>query len=807
MPEGTARRQVVNPLEDPTAQRIRIPQSRRTAIRPVQVAGLDRELKQLDSVFGGLSDTFAQWQTDLNNQATLAGEMLHQAGASVEQAQASGNKHTVAGFKAMQREAGAHQWFQQQVSDIEEKNHTLSPEEYAEELHKSYRGMQAQLGSDPAGKAELHEMSKKFFPELITKHVEKHTEWSGEQNSTQYSNVLISAAASGDTKRVSELLGSNPGLTPDRWRSSITDALTASLDADDTSIMDMLQGEGVMARLGFTPREQEKITKAQRAYENRQQDAYDSSVTAGLLNARLKLQQGGSIQEFEQTVLGIAAAKDKPDKWVQMIMNKGMNTHLANAKKAISDAEGVVKERTTSIIMSPQFQTEIQKILVAQMTGELGGEQAQIAIQELAKQAGVPVRAVDGYSKSVRSTERRLINDQIKAGQADAKKAVILQEKRTAGKRAAINRSGLPKDEAGKAAYLEESFKQAIEVVQADPAIAEDQKVNAAQRVYTQRLLNDDIVPPELQQKLTALGRIGLPGEADASEEQFMDAMKWGLYVKDIAGDAGVSKVMSDKEAMVFRQVQKMDIHDQSDTQDALSAARAVVGRWTENAEVDKLPDATVENIQDFIEDSDIGGDPGSLPFAAEASVYSTALKNNPYLINDVQEEFLRQRALTPGADKEALMEQAVNNVRNDGSFVLGNYMSKGGKPNYYEDTYGSVNIRTDEDLNAAVVDFLADKGPETWKGFYNSFEISSPWDSLVDKARVAEGGVPPMHVVIDPLSGVMQVDVFKDKNYTERLGRPIFIDPKAIGQHYDDVLLAPPEDSVFDIFPTKGAR
>jgi lysozyme family protein len=223
------------------------------------VAGYDtsrigESQRAIAQLLGTASTIYTNYMEKKKDQWELDGKLAYAQGKTEDEIRASGNKYTLGGFMTMNVRTSANDFYQNSLQQIDTTDKTIDPTEYRTKLSKSYADLSDKVSSsnDPFVKQLLAASAEETMPKLVEAQTKAHNTWRENETFTSYSNMLVSEGLKTDpmTKENGDSLDHlreilHPevsGLSPERHREAVTNALKITLDAKDFRLQRAIAG-------------------------------------------------------------------------------------------------------------------------------------------------------------------------------------------------------------------------------------------------------------------------------------------------------------------------------------------------------------------------------------------------------------------------------------------------------------------------------------------------------------------------------------------------------------------------------------
>lgn len=215
-----------------------------------QVGEGQRVIAKLLGDSAGLLDKYVesnrqQWELD--------GKMAYAQGTAEEDIRKAGNKYTMAGFLTMKTQVAANQFYEQELTDINDKYREANPEQYRQDLSARFKQMSQGLGNDPFVQRLLGAGAAETFPKLVAQQTKTNNAWREEQTVNSASDMIISGATLKDPqnpnggKTAQELRDLTKTATdqitnPDLKKKVVANALRQTLEMGDLRYANAMAG-------------------------------------------------------------------------------------------------------------------------------------------------------------------------------------------------------------------------------------------------------------------------------------------------------------------------------------------------------------------------------------------------------------------------------------------------------------------------------------------------------------------------------------------------------------------------------------
>jgi len=217
--------------------------------------------RAIANLLGKASTIYNDYLEKKKDQWELDGKLAYAQGKTEDEIRATGNKYTLGGFMTMNVRASANDFYQNALTEIDTNDKTLDPSAYRQKLSKSYSEMSDKISSssDPFVKQLLAASAEDTMPKLVEAQTKAHNGWRENETFNSYTNMLVSEGLKTDPEsstngasldHLREIL--NPqmsGLSPERHREAVTNALKLTMDAKDFRLRDAVAGSDVQQAL------------------------------------------------------------------------------------------------------------------------------------------------------------------------------------------------------------------------------------------------------------------------------------------------------------------------------------------------------------------------------------------------------------------------------------------------------------------------------------------------------------------------------------------------------------------------------
>lgn len=213
--------------------------------------------RAIANLLGKASTIYDNYLEKKKDQWELDGKLAYAQGKTEDEIRATGNQYTLGGFLTMNVRTSANDFYQNSLNQIDTTDKTLDPSEYRANLSKSYAEMSDRISSsnDPFVKQLLAASAEDTMPKLVEAQTKAHNTWKEGETFNGYTNMLVSEGLKTDPEsqtngasleHLRQLL--NPemsGLSPERHREAVTNALKVTMDQKDFRLRDAIAGTDI----------------------------------------------------------------------------------------------------------------------------------------------------------------------------------------------------------------------------------------------------------------------------------------------------------------------------------------------------------------------------------------------------------------------------------------------------------------------------------------------------------------------------------------------------------------------------------
>ena len=187
----------------------------------------------------------------------VRGQMLAAQGKTKEELlQAGESTTTMQGYRTMQAATAVQAWQEQHLLDIEREKKKMSPDDYREELSKSFSSM---LTDDEDYNLIMTAAAAKYMPALTAQQMKANSAYTYGETIKSYTDLLVQTAISdGD---IASVIKSPTGLSTDDQQKAIVEAAARAAERGNTRLLSELgvplTPQGTAGQLGHVSAQKE----------------------------------------------------------------------------------------------------------------------------------------------------------------------------------------------------------------------------------------------------------------------------------------------------------------------------------------------------------------------------------------------------------------------------------------------------------------------------------------------------------------------------------------------------------------------
>lgn len=212
------------------------------------------------------------------------------------------------GYHTMNAKTGYNEWYIQTAKNIELSDHTMSTEDYKQQLGEQSSVMLERLGRNDVAREALKGLMMDGHQKLVAQHVEQSAAWRTQQNERSAEQLLMSESLTGDVDQLNELVDNFDKVTPgmsDTRRSAIkTSAVRQMLNDGSFALFDSVGGIDGLRRDGASEQEINSVRHALKSAQTQQVAAHygaiDAEVDALIAEVKEGLSGAEAVERLER---------------------------------------------------------------------------------------------------------------------------------------------------------------------------------------------------------------------------------------------------------------------------------------------------------------------------------------------------------------------------------------------------------------------------------------------------------------------------------------------------------------------------
>lgn len=788
------------------------------APRPSSVKDVGKSAQAFAQLFKVGGDIIKEYGEKARKEDFVNGQMMYQQGKTLaELEKANENVNTVEGFRAMQATTVAHNWFNQSLVDINDKDKTLSPDEYRTKLNEQFSNL---LTGNQRADGIITALSADIMPKLAGKQLQAFSAYKEEQTYTSYRDMLVARSSTGDDISAAvDVSDSNPlvrGLTPERRKQALSQAIVIGLKSDSSALYEEVfkgdvDGEDTVKGVGFSAAQVSAITSAAKQYDNRMQSKFSADLESDVRDVRLKVQTGSlTYEEGVEAMQGIKKQYGKDDRFmlaaesiVERSSDMAAREAQAAAKKAAGKAEAE-RDRVTSDQM-----VDVRDVRLKVRAGELTFEEGIVEARKLQKQFNTSdkwVTAVASGFQGAADSYWIQTKNELKAAARVAEKAEVSKQRIT--RAVATDRVWELKKSEQRGAWKALDMQLTTE---AQKKLAAGESQEDVDEWYTNKRLATmsrwqtvDEATAQQWSSTFAYNMTDTKGqvtdEAVAAFNQFRKFSTMNPLMAD--------KYLLNQDAKDIAETAMILAEASMDADDALVQAKMIMERDVQPAQVrekitspefrTEITKAVKEAIDTFDPNvfTNMFGGNKSMFYDVWSSGIERATKDTSFtaLLGRLAEAHVLRN---PNISPEVAASEAMKDALAQSTYIMGSMVHTSGTTTVRED----MGISATEPMveNQAMLEYLSQHGKKMFgddfgdwtfmddTGFSN-VELLDPstwldWEAEpINNIRKAIRNVPDMYVQYDAATKVFMVAPFKDDGSVGNVRR---VPAAAIGAQY----------------------
>ncbi len=202
-----------------------------------------KQQREFAEILGFAADEITKYQKKKEDEWRTEGIMKRAAGEAEEEVRKSGNRFTMDGYLAMDARTNANVWFQSALSDIENGDKELTPDEYQKKLSTGFKQLKDSVKNNEYATGMLSSLVEQQFPQLVAQQVKSNNTWREGKTKNSYTGLLVTELQKVDptdpdaVQSVKDLtVNGVSGLSEEAQNDAIVDAIDAVLDTDNADI-------------------------------------------------------------------------------------------------------------------------------------------------------------------------------------------------------------------------------------------------------------------------------------------------------------------------------------------------------------------------------------------------------------------------------------------------------------------------------------------------------------------------------------------------------------------------------------------
>ena len=614
----------------------------------------------------------------------------------------------------------------------------------------------------------------------------------------------------------------NPGLSPAKHRTAVTNAIVMSLNNDEGGLYANAGGEAALVQIGATPQQIESVRTAKRAFDTRKENEYDASYESAR-NDLLDYAKSTDATEdgLRERLMEFNETHHKGDKAARALHRLAEETLDRTGDEAAKNAMQRI----------PSLMETVNEYKQDVLNGDLTPEDANSSLQAMAEQEGV---APESLAKAVKTmidagntreeSLRTAADKQFKAAEVERKKT---QEVERLIATTALKTGTAAQQKKGIEIYRERAAKQ----IQEEKPQGEHGEALA--HAMAEFLVKQDIVDTGTASRMRAGLRNPITKDDEVSDEA---KSAFDFYMRMVgtakASDEYMARMFKDDtETLDFlRDAEQIHAGD-GDLESAVMIAQEARDNpniehvWREN--VKRVNDGEMMNT---IKDDLIEGTGRTDTFFNNLmNVFNTSFdeefitdEQKSFLMEDIgltraiDSEIRTQTAITPHASKDSIRRRVMTQL-SSGRFIGGSFIpgpAKGGAS--LHEMMGLGKHVEDGVENKAVMQYLIEHGEREFGArVWEDIGPSMPFE-IQGGTRFQLGTERPeisvkligKHFEITPRSSKYAIEdptlggiVSAGANLSNPEAQVIRIPVRDIGDWYKDSVTRQDENSLLNMF------